>query len=105
MISLNVNGKLVQADADGDTPLLWVLRDHLDMTGTQVRLRHGAVRRLHRARRRQADAQLRARRCPPSPARRSRRSRRSATPRVGKAVQARGSQRTFRSAATASPAR
>src|SRR5207249_2061408 len=35
MISLNVNGKLVQADADGDTPLLWVLRDHLDMTGTK----------------------------------------------------------------------
>ena len=35
MISLNVNGKLVQADADGDTPLLWVLRDYLDMTGTK----------------------------------------------------------------------
>ena len=35
MISLNVNGKLVQVDADGDTPLLWVLRDHLDMTGTK----------------------------------------------------------------------
>ena len=31
MISLNVNGKRVQADADGDTPLLWVLRDYLDM--------------------------------------------------------------------------
>src|SRR5256886_10268743 len=35
MISLNVNGKLIQADTDGDTPLLWVLRDHLDMTGTK----------------------------------------------------------------------
>ena len=35
MISLNVNGKSVQVDADGDTPLLWVLRDHLDMTGTK----------------------------------------------------------------------
>ena len=35
MISLNVNGKSVQADVDGDTPLLWVLRDHLDMTGTK----------------------------------------------------------------------
>ena len=35
MISLDVNGTLVQADADGDTPLLWVLRDHLDMTGTK----------------------------------------------------------------------
>jgi isoquinoline 1-oxidoreductase alpha subunit len=35
MISLNVNGRPVQADVDGDTPLLWVLRDHLDMTGTK----------------------------------------------------------------------
>jgi isoquinoline 1-oxidoreductase alpha subunit len=35
MISLNVNGKAVQADADDDTPLLWVLRDHLNMTGTK----------------------------------------------------------------------
>ena len=35
MISLNVNGKLMQADAADDTPLLWVLRDHLNMTGTK----------------------------------------------------------------------
>jgi len=35
MISLNVNGKPVQVDAEDDTPLLWVLRDHLDMTGTK----------------------------------------------------------------------
>jgi isoquinoline 1-oxidoreductase subunit alpha len=35
MISLNVNGKRVQADAETDTPLLWVLRDYLDMTGTK----------------------------------------------------------------------
>jgi isoquinoline 1-oxidoreductase alpha subunit len=35
MISLNVNGRSVQADVDSDTPLLWVLRDHLDMTGTK----------------------------------------------------------------------
>ena len=35
MISLNVNGKPVQADAEDDTPLLWVLRDHLNMTGTK----------------------------------------------------------------------
>ena len=35
MISLNVNGKSVQVDTDDDTPLLWVLRDHLDMTGTK----------------------------------------------------------------------
>jgi aerobic-type carbon monoxide dehydrogenase small subunit (CoxS/CutS family) len=35
MVSLHVNGKLVQADADGDTPLLRVLRDYLDLTGTK----------------------------------------------------------------------
>ena len=35
MISLNINGKPVQVDAEGATPLLWVLRDHLDMTGTK----------------------------------------------------------------------
>jgi isoquinoline 1-oxidoreductase alpha subunit len=35
MISLNVNGKVVRVDAEPDTPLLWVLRDRLDMTGTK----------------------------------------------------------------------
>ncbi len=35
MITLNVNGKTRNVDADESTPLLWVLRDHLDMTGTK----------------------------------------------------------------------
>jgi isoquinoline 1-oxidoreductase alpha subunit len=35
MITLNVNGKPMSVDADPDTPLLWVLRDHLGMTGTK----------------------------------------------------------------------
>jgi isoquinoline 1-oxidoreductase alpha subunit len=35
MITLNVNGKSVQADAEPETPLLWVLRDSLSMTGTK----------------------------------------------------------------------
>jgi isoquinoline 1-oxidoreductase alpha subunit len=35
MISLNVNGKTVEVDAESDTPLLWVLRDSLSMTGTK----------------------------------------------------------------------
>ena len=35
MITLNVNGRRVQADAEADTPLLWVLRDYLNMTGTK----------------------------------------------------------------------
>ncbi|HEU4350272.1 MAG TPA: (2Fe-2S)-binding protein [Burkholderiales bacterium] len=35
MISLNVNGKPMKADAEADTPLLWVLRDYLNLTGTK----------------------------------------------------------------------
>jgi isoquinoline 1-oxidoreductase alpha subunit len=35
MISLTVNGKRLKADAEPDTPLLWVLRDHLNLTGTK----------------------------------------------------------------------
>lgn len=34
-ISLTINGTLRQTDAPGDTPLLWVLRDELGMTGTK----------------------------------------------------------------------
>src|SRR5262245_60318324 len=35
MATLTVNGKRTSVDADPDTPLLWVLRDHLGMTGTK----------------------------------------------------------------------
>ena len=35
MIQLNVNGKLRQVDVAPDTPLLWVLRDSLGLTGTK----------------------------------------------------------------------
>jgi isoquinoline 1-oxidoreductase alpha subunit len=35
MLSFTVNGQAVQVDAEPDTPLLWVLRDHLDLTGTK----------------------------------------------------------------------
>ena len=35
MISFTVNGKKVQADVAPDTPLLWVVRDTLGMTGTK----------------------------------------------------------------------
>ena len=34
-IALSVNGKKVQADVAPDTPLLWVVRDTLGMTGTK----------------------------------------------------------------------
>ncbi len=35
MIKLKVNGKNQQFDGDPDTPLLWVLRDELDLKGTK----------------------------------------------------------------------
>jgi isoquinoline 1-oxidoreductase alpha subunit len=35
MANLNINGKSVDVDAAPDTPLLWALRDHLQMTGTK----------------------------------------------------------------------
>ena len=35
MISLTVNGVVHQVDVDPSTPLLWVLRDHLGLTGTK----------------------------------------------------------------------
>ena len=34
--SLKINGKAQQVDADPSTPMLWVLRDHLNMPGTKV---------------------------------------------------------------------
>lgn len=34
-IALNVNGKTQSVDADPQTPLLWVLRDNLNLTGTK----------------------------------------------------------------------
>jgi isoquinoline 1-oxidoreductase alpha subunit len=35
MTTLDVNGKQLETDASPDTPLLWVLRDHLNLTGTK----------------------------------------------------------------------
>ncbi|MEO7989421.1 MAG: (2Fe-2S)-binding protein [Chryseolinea sp.] len=33
--TLQINGKSLTADVDSDTPLLWVLRDHLGLVGTK----------------------------------------------------------------------
>ena len=33
--NLNVNGKTQQVDVDPSTPLLWVLREHLNLVGTK----------------------------------------------------------------------
>ena len=35
MANLRINGRDVAVDADPDTPLLWVIRDHVDLTGTK----------------------------------------------------------------------
>jgi isoquinoline 1-oxidoreductase alpha subunit len=35
MLSLDINGKTTRVDAEPDTPLLWVLRDSVKLTGTK----------------------------------------------------------------------
>ncbi len=35
MVSLHINGKQQEVDIAADTPLLWVLRDHIGLTGTK----------------------------------------------------------------------
>ena len=34
-MKLQVNGEILDVNATPDTPLLWVLRDYLNMTGTK----------------------------------------------------------------------
>ena len=35
MLSLKVNGKVVSVDVEAETPLLWVIRDTIGLTGTK----------------------------------------------------------------------
>ena len=49
MISLTVNGTSQRVDVSPDTPLLWVLRDNLGLTGTKYGCGMALVRRLHGA--------------------------------------------------------
>ncbi|MCH8202717.1 MAG: (2Fe-2S)-binding protein [Proteobacteria bacterium] len=35
MVALTVNGKSIEVEADPGTPLLWFLRDYLNLTGTK----------------------------------------------------------------------
>jgi isoquinoline 1-oxidoreductase alpha subunit len=35
MANLRINGRDVAVDANPDTPLLWVIRDHVNLTGTK----------------------------------------------------------------------
>jgi isoquinoline 1-oxidoreductase alpha subunit len=35
MVKLNVNGKMIEVEVDGTTPLLWVIREQIGLTGTK----------------------------------------------------------------------
>ncbi|MET0192635.1 MAG: 2Fe-2S iron-sulfur cluster-binding protein, partial [Hyphomicrobiaceae bacterium] len=35
MAKLNINGKTLDLEVDGATPLLWAIREHADLTGTK----------------------------------------------------------------------
>jgi isoquinoline 1-oxidoreductase subunit alpha len=35
MTAFTINGKAVDVSADADTPLLWIIREHLKLTGTK----------------------------------------------------------------------
>jgi hypothetical protein len=56
---LMVNGQQKDVTADPSTPLLWVLREDLNMTGYKVRLRHRRLRSVHGTSGRRADPFLR----------------------------------------------
>jgi isoquinoline 1-oxidoreductase alpha subunit len=43
MISLNINGEVKKVDVAPDTPLLWILRDNLELTACTVQIDGEAV--------------------------------------------------------------
>jgi hypothetical protein len=47
MTTINLNGRAYDIAAEADTPVLWVLRDTLGLTGTKYELRDRAVWGLH----------------------------------------------------------
>ena len=61
--TLNINGADQTLDVEPDMPLLWALRDVPRSHRHEVRLRHCAVRRLHRARQRHGRCARASRRC------------------------------------------
>ena len=105
MASFFLNGKTVTVDAAPDTPLLWVLRDHLGLTGTKF----GCGMALCGACTVHLDGEagplLLSCRSRPSPASASRRSRASTAGRPHRGAAGLGSSTRCRSAATASRAR
>ena len=51
-IELNINNVVKTVDVEPDTPLLWVLRDTLNLHGTKYGCGMSFVRSLHRPRQR-----------------------------------------------------
>jgi len=47
-VELKINNVVKTVDVEPDTPLLWVLRDTLNLHGTKLWLRDGALRGMHR---------------------------------------------------------
>ena len=102
--TININGTPHSIDVDGDTPLLWVLRDVLGMTGTKF----GCGMALCGACTVHIDGVATApasRRSTASTTPRSRRSKRSARRRLAQKSRKPGSTMKSCSAATASPDR
>ena len=58
-ISLKVNGATRSVDAEPDTPLLYVLRNDLELNGAKYGCGHDAMRRLHGAGQRRGETLLR----------------------------------------------
>jgi aerobic-type carbon monoxide dehydrogenase small subunit (CoxS/CutS family) len=56
--TIKVNGVDRTADVDGDTPVLWVLRDVSGMTGTKFGCGMALLRRMHDASGRDANPLL-----------------------------------------------
>jgi hypothetical protein len=48
-VTFTLNGKAVNFDGDPETPILWVLRDHLDVTSPKIWLWCWALWSLHRS--------------------------------------------------------
>ena len=46
MVTFTLNGEHREVQVDPDTPLLWVLREHLKLTGTKFGCVPGAIRHL-----------------------------------------------------------
>ena len=58
MVAFTLNGQKRELALDGETPLLWALREHLQLTGTKFGCGVAGLRRLHRPHRRRAGALL-----------------------------------------------